>query len=329
MAAQARQTQATKPSNETGAQADQEYQDIVTKQKMGQQLTAQEQAAKAAYEERKTLGPRTTFNLQASGVGTPPPAANPDGTAKTPEQLYQSFGAKGGVVQGIVEGRQTPPSGSAQRSPYWQDVQNKVYQVDPQWNEQRAQVRKAFTTGTDGRNIGNLNTATVHLDALGEIAKALDNGTFQPGNAIWNKAKTMFGAAAPTDYEGLRQAVAGEMDAALHGTSTIPGRNEIAATMPAKNAPGQMSGIIDTNLNTIGQKLNTYKERYEQQNPGDTVWSPVLPSAQTVFQKHGIGQQQTASKDFGPAPSGKADGATGKLPDGTKVVVKGGRLVAQ
>ena len=61
---------------------------------------------------------------------------------------------------------------------------NKVYQVDPQWTEQRAQVRKAFTTGTDGRNIGNLNTASIHLDALGDIAKALDNGTFQPGNAV-------------------------------------------------------------------------------------------------------------------------------------------------
>lgn len=34
-------------------------------------------------------------------------------------------------------------------------------------------------------------------------------------------------------------------------------------------------------------------------------------------------------KDFGPAPEGKADGATGALQDGTKVIVKGGRLVAQ
>jgi hypothetical protein len=278
---------------------------------------------------KSTLVPAFNFNLQANGVnGGNAPKANPDGSQMSPEQMYQSFGAKSGVVKGIVEGRQTAPSGMAQKTPYWQDVMQKVYQVDPQWSEQRAQVRKAFTTGTDGRNIGNLNTASVHLDALGEISKALDNGTFQPGNALWNKAKTMFGAAAPTDYEGLRQAVAGEMDAALHGTSTIPGRNEIAATMPAKNAPGQMSGIIDTNLQTLQQKLNTYKERYEQQNPGDTAYSPVLPSAQKVFEKHGAGQQ-AGGKDFGPAPSGKADGATGKLQDGTKVVVKGGRLVAQ
>jgi hypothetical protein len=296
MAAQARKTQAEKQPNETGAAADQEYQDLLTKKNMGQPLSAQDQASIKAYEARKTLGPRTTFNLQANGVqGGGTPATNSDGTPLSPDQQYQSFGAKSGVVKGIVEGRQTAPSGSAQRSPYWQDVMNKVYQVDPQWSEQRAQVRKAFTTGTDGRNIGNLNTASVHLDALGEISKALDNGTFQPGNALWNKAKTMFGGAAPTDYEGLKQAVAGEMDAALHGTSTIPGRDEIAATMPAKNAPGQMTGIIDTNLKTIGAKLQTYKERYEQQNPGDTVYSPVLPSAQAVFAKHAAGQSAAAS----------------------------------
>lgn len=40
-------------------------------------------------------------------------------------------------------------------------------------------------------------------------------------------------------------------------------------------------------------------------------------------------QQQTGGKDLGAAPAGKAEGATGTLPDGTKVMVKGGRMVAQ
>lgn len=236
------------------------------------------------------LVPAFNFNLQAQGVGGN--ATAPTGSNGQPLQgadLYKTFGGKAGIVKAIVEGRQTPPASFAQKSPYWQDVMQKVYQVDPQFNEQRAQVRKAFTTGSDGRNIGNLNTAAVHLDTLGEIAKALDNGTFQPGNALWNQAKTMFGGSVPTSYEALRQAVAGEMDSALHGTSTIPGREAIAATMPAKGAPGQMSNVVNTNLGTLYQKLNTYKERYEQQNPGDTVYSPVLPSAGAVFQKHGVG----------------------------------------
>jgi hypothetical protein len=187
-----------------------------------------------------------------------------------------------GTVKALAEGRQTLTHlGFREKQPYIDAVN--VY--DPGFTEQRAQIRKSFTTD---KNIGALNTAAVHMDALGEIAKDMDNGSFQPFNAVWNRASTMLGGSAPTNYEGLRQAVAGEMDAALHGTSTIPGREAIAATMPAKASKGQMSGIVGTNLNTLAQKLNTYKERYEQQIPGDTVYSPVLPTAQAVFDKHGI-----------------------------------------
>jgi hypothetical protein len=189
------------------------------------------------------------------------------------------------MVKAIAEGRSQMPSG-ATRSAAAVQLRDAVFHYDPSYSDQRAQVRKAFTTGPDGRNIGNLNTAAVHLDALGEISKAMDNESFQPGNAMYNALATQLGAAPPNNYEGLRQAVAGEMDAALHGTSTIPGRADIAATIPAKSAPGQISGAVSTNLRTLAQKLNTYKERYEQQSPNDSIYSPILPSAKAVFDKY-------------------------------------------
>lgn len=43
----------------------------------------------------------------------------------------------------------------------------------------------------------------------------------------------------------------------------------------------------------------------------------------------GGGNQNATEKDLGAASAGKSEGSTGALPDGTKVVVKGGRLVAQ
>ncbi len=48
---------------------------------------------------------------------------------------------------------------------------------------------------------------------------------------------------------------------------------------------------------------------------GRTTGQAVAPSA--------------APRDFGVAPAGKNEGDTGTLPDGTKIVVKGGRIVAQ
>jgi len=209
-------------------------------------------------------------------------------------------GATAAQVKAIAEGRAVLPSATS-RATAAQQLRAAVFQYDPSYSDQRGQVRKAFTTGTDGRNIGNLNTAVIHMDALGDLAKSMDNGSFQPGNALYNRAATMFGGSAPTNVEGLRQAVAGEMDQALHGTSTIEGRNAILSTIPVKSSPAQMAGIIETNLRTMGQKLGTYQGRYQQQIPGDSVWSPVLPSAQQVFTKHGVSAPGPNTVP-GPAP---------------------------
>jgi hypothetical protein len=81
------------------------------------------------------------------------------------------------------------------------------------------------------------------------------------------------------------------MASALKGNATDP---EIAKLQKnydtAASSPKQISDTIDAHLGIVGQKLQTYKERYEQQLPGDTSYTPVLPSAQAVFQKHGVGQ---------------------------------------
>lgn len=240
--------------------------------------------------------PVTNINTTAPGLGP----GGPDTSKLTGDDYLNALPpGTSAQVKAIAEGRAVMPS-AASRSQAAMQLRNAVFQYDPSYSDQRAQIRRALTTGIDGRNIGNLNTAAVHLDQLGEISKAMDNGTFQPGTNLWNQAVTMFGGAAPTNYEGLRQAVAGEMDAALHGTSTIPGRDAIAATMPAKSAPGQMTGIIDTNLRTLGAKLNTYEQRYRQQSPGDQVWSPVLPAARGVFQKHGFDPTAPAGQTAAP-----------------------------
>jgi hypothetical protein len=264
----------------------------------------------------KTLVPAFNLQVQTNGVAAPPPPTKPDGTPLTGDELYQSFGNKSGVIKAIVEGRQSPPGGFAQKTPYWQDVMQKVYQADPQWSEQRAQVRKAFTTGADGRNIGALNTASVHLDALDEAAKGLQNGQFVPGNKLFNAVKTQFGASPPTTFEGIRNAVAGEMASALKGNATDSEIAQIKSTISNASSPAQLSGLVNSQLGILGQKLQTYKERYEQQIPGDTTYTPVLPSAQAVFAKHGTGQtQQGAPQQFSHVS------ASGKYGwDGTKWV---------
>jgi hypothetical protein len=49
-------------------------------------------------------------------------------------------------------------------------------------------------------------------------------------------------------------------------------------------------------------------------------------SPDNAYKPGGVG---TPAREFGAAPAGKAEGSTGKLPDGTRVIVKNGRLVEQ
>jgi len=192
------------------------------------------------------------------------------------------------MVQGIVDGRQKLPSGMALKTPYWQNILQSVYAVDPQWSEQRAQIRSAFTTGKDGTNIGSLNTATVHLADYLEAAKAMKNGTFTPGNELYNKISSIMGRPAPTDLATFSNIVSGEMANALKGTATDIEIHNIKQTMQNSSSPDQFLANGVASLKAMYQKLNTYSERYKQQIPNDT-WSPVLPSARSVFQQYDIG----------------------------------------
>ena len=218
------------------------------------------------------------------------------------------------IKRGISEGRLTMPSATT-RSQAAIQLRNAVMQYDPDFSEQaRSGAQKAFTTGKDGSNIGSLNTASVHLDQLGEAADALKNNSFVPGNSAYNYFSTMFGGAPPNNFNTLKAAVAGELANALKGTATDPEIHTISQNINQASSPEQLKGAVDTNLHILGAKLKTYHERYKQQIPNDNVWSPVLPSARGVYLKHGFDPVQAApanargAQTVNPNPNGYVKG---------------------
>lgn len=286
----------------------------------GKPKTDAELAAAAVYDPAKTPQQNAEAaeqRLDASkraarpvvNVNTAP--ATPPITAATPhgEDFLSTLDPTlAGVVRQYMDGRKTLPSGKAAADPYFVKLNGLVAQADPGWSEQRGQVRKAFTTGADGRNIGALNTASVHLDQFADAANAMSNGTFTPGNAAWNSIRAAFGSTAPTNFASLKTAVAGEMASALKGNATDPEIANVSKSIDAANSPAQLSGVVETNLHVLGAKLSTYQQRYQQQIPGDTAYNPILPAARGVFQKHGFDPTAAAN------PSG--GGTAAALPQG-------------
>ena len=226
-----------------------------------------------------------------------------DNRATGEEYLAQLMKVSPGLaykVKAIAEGRDSIPTGRAAVSGAGKQIVDAVYQYDRDFSTQRAQIRKAFTSGADGRNIGALNTASVHLDQLATAADALANKDYKVVNQVSNWFKEQTGKPAPTNFASLKNAVAGEMAAALKGQATDIEIHNISQAINAAQSPAALSDQVTTNLHILEAKLNTYRERYRQQIPNDTVWSPVLPSAGAVFTKHGVG---TGSQGNLPGPT--------------------------
>lgn len=215
------------------------------------------------------------------------PGVTPEAAKLTGEDFLKTLPLMDqNVIRGMATGA-IPSPGPNSRSPQAQRNLGLLMQYDPTFTTQRAQVRRAFTTGADAKNIGALNTAIVHLGRLYDTSEALKNGTFTPANEMFNYFKDKFGSATVTNFALLRDAVAGEMATALKGTATDQEIAHLGKSIRASNSPEQMGGIVREGIGILNDKANTYDERYHAQMKDDP-WSPILPSAKATLQRFGV-----------------------------------------
>lgn len=255
------------------------------------QPQAKRDAARLALKEleRHAIASRPQTNVLMPGI----PSMNQTGDLTGAALLKTLPSGLAAEIRAMAEGRLTAPMASS-RAPGAQQKRALLLQYDPGFSEQRVQVRKAFTSGPDGRNIGALNTAMVHLDRLGDAADAMKNGTFTPGNAAYNYFADKFGSEKVTNFHLLKDAVAGEMAAALKGNATDVEIANMKTSIRDINSPSQMAGVVAEGMAILNDKANTYNERYHALMPDDP-WSPILPSARAAMDRrmsHGQPAQQ-------------------------------------
>jgi hypothetical protein len=237
-----------------------------------------------------------------TNIAPPAPLGKPMGNGGVPltgDAFLRTLNpADAARVRAIADGRESPPSTSGGAAKVNGPLIAAVEQFDPTWSKERAKLRTSFTTGPDGRNIGALNTAVVHLDQLHEAAKAMNNGSWQPGNAIYNYFAQKYGAATVTNYASVMNALAGETASALKGNATDPEIAHVMETLQRNMGPEQMEGVALTQLHVLGAKMQTYNERFHAVAPDDP-WTPILPSARAVFARYGFDPTKPAAQ---PAP---------------------------
>jgi hypothetical protein len=198
------------------------------------------------------------------------------------------------VAKAIADYRVPPPSPRSMTSPEGEALMRRVSVLNPDYDASqfptRQKMRQAFTSGAQGQAINSLNTAIIHLDQFVDVAKALDNGNFRPGNEFFNRIKATFGDSAPTNFDGLKTIMSGELASAFKKSgATDTEIHDVKSAISSSNSTKQLVDYVTTiAIPALGGKTATYTEQYRQVMGENDPFKILLPDAVKVLTKYGL-----------------------------------------
>lgn len=151
----------------------------------------------------------------------------------------------------------------------------------------RSETMKAFAKGKQGDAVRSFNVGIEHLDQLGELGKALDNGDIPKLNALKNWVKTNLGQDAPTNFNGLKAVVGAEIVKAIVGAGGgVEERATAARTVADASSPAQLAGIIKTYQGAMGAQLGGLERQYETGTLRKDFRHKLSPAAVRMIEAH-------------------------------------------
>lgn len=233
---------------------------------------------------KATLVPAFNFNLQATG--------GPQG-ASTPQQQA--------TAQAILDGRMSPPGSFALKTPYWQAVMGEVFRQDPQWNEQRAQLRKDFTVGKHSTEINAINTAMGHVGVLGDAIDALNNGNIKVLNGLANQLGVQVGKDNVTTFNTIVHRVGPEIAKAyISAGGTAGERGADEKDFDPSLGPKQLKSNVSMTAKLLRSKISSLENQWNQNR------SEGMPSFEDRFI---MPEAKTQLDKWAPQKGGGATGA--------------------
>jgi hypothetical protein len=154
------------------------------------------------------------------------------------------------------------------RNPVAMKTMERVMQINPQYSAiDYATSKKAqsdFSVGKTGNIVRSLNVAVDHLDTLGQLADAMNNGNTQAINRVGNFVATQTGNPAPTNFAAAKKIVADEIVKAVVGAGGgVADREEAAKQISTASSPAQLKGVIKTYQKLMAGQLGGLQRQYE------------------------------------------------------------------
>jgi hypothetical protein len=296
----------------------------------GRRVVAEEANARTAGSREKR---EQAVYDQTYGQG----GTNPDGTPKT---VPISATAKA-----ISEYKIAPLSPRSMASGAGKALMEQVMAANPSYDATqfptRQKMRIGYTSGNQSQQLGSLNTAIEHLGVLDEMAKGLENGSFKPGNQLYNTVATLFGSSAPTNFAFARDIMSGELATAMKKSGATDSEIEkVTKSLDGAGSPKQLSDAIRVvALPMIGGKASTMQQQYRAVMGEQDPFSVYTPGAKAVLDRFGASHETAApgggGKGGGPgvvAAPGPKEGETRPItepgyPAGAEMTFRGGKWI--
>lgn len=205
------------------------------------------------------------------------------------------------MAQLIAAGKASAPTGMAAARPGVGALMARVAQINPAYDATdfaaKTKAARDFSTGTQGNAMRSFAVSGQHLDQLGHLVDALDNGNNQTINQVGNAISAWNGGTAPTNFDAAKDVVSKEViKAIVGGGGGVAEREELSKLMSNAKSPAQLKGII-------------------QQYTG-------LMSAQhdaLLQQRRAAGLPDATLPNYGSVAGGSAPAAVPSLPSGFKI----------
>lgn len=274
----------------------------------------------------KTTGliPQKPGKAAAAAGGAP--AAVSNSTATGDDFLKTLPVGVAGIIKALDEGRMDIKSLST-KGGHREQMMALWNQYNPQANARNygtgANIENAFAKGVEGRAVRSFNVAISHLDTLGQLAQALNNGNAQAVNKLGNYLSTQTGSAAPTNFEAAKHIVADEViKAIVSSNGALADRETAAKQISAASSPAQLAGVINTFQDLMKGQLKGLSQQYYAGGglkEFDTYLSPRTRELVGSLPRPGASSSGASTN----APKYQ-EGQTATGPGGKRMVFKGG-----
>jgi len=194
-------------------------------------------------------------------------------------------------VKALAEGRMAFPTGTALKSPYWQEMLSAVSQYDPTFDavnyNARSSTRKAFTSGKEAQTVNALNTVAEHLGTLSDNIQALHNTSFQPYNILKNKVADLTGDPDIARFNTSKKAVADEVAKVWRASGGSEADiQENLKNLSGAQSPEQLNAAVATLTHLIAGKVAALNDQYTQGMGTTKQLKPLVsPEAKRAYDK--------------------------------------------